>query len=427
MLTRLIKVEPSEARATVWSFLYFFALLSSYYILRPVREEMGIQGGIANLPWLFTATFCVMLAAVPVFGWLSARLPRRTLLPLVYGFFSANLVLFFAAFQLEDLHTRTAQVFFVWLSVFNLFVVSVFWSFMVDLYSAEQGKRLFGLIAAGGTAGAVSGPALTATLVTLTGPVPLLLVSAALLCLAIVCIVRLNVWAATTHRELRASGAARGEPVGGSIWDGVRSALSSPYLLGICFYLLCYTMLSTLLYVETLRLVAEAYDTPAERTQLFAGMDLAVNTLTLAIQLFITARLFERFGVTVTLALLPGFAVIGFAVLALAPILSVLIIVGAVRRAGEFALSKPAREILFTALARADKYKAKNFIDTVVYRGGDAASGWLSNALREQLGLALSSVAAAAVPLAGAWVVVAVWLGHKQKEMARQSSLSDPA
>ena len=159
MLTRLIKIEPSEARAVVWSFLYFFALLSSYYILRPVREEMGIQGGIANLPWLFTATFCVMLAAVPVFGWLSARLPRRTLLPLIYGFFSANLVIFFAAFQFEDLHTHTAQAFFVWLSVFNLFDVSVFWSFMVDLYSAEQGKRLFGLIAAGGTAGAVAGPA----------------------------------------------------------------------------------------------------------------------------------------------------------------------------------------------------------------------------------------------------------------------------
>jgi AAA family ATP:ADP antiporter len=427
MLTRLIKVEPSETRAAVWSFLYFFALLSSYYILRPVREEMGIQGGIANLPWLFTATFCVMLAAVPVFGWLSARLPRRTLLPLVYGFFSANLVIFFAAFQSEDLHTRTAQVFFVWLSVFNLFVVSVFWSFMVDLYSAEQGKRLFGLIAAGGTAGAVSGPALTATLVTMTGPVPLLLVSAALLCVAIVCIVRLNVWAATMHRELRASGAARGAPVGGSIWGGVRSALSSPYLLGICFYLLCYTVLSTLLYVETLRLVAEAYDTPAERTQLFAGMDLAVNTLTLAIQLFITARVFERFGVTVTLALLPGFAVIGFAVLALAPVLSVLIVVGGLRRAGEFALSKPAREILFTALTRADKYKAKNFIDTVVYRGGDAASGWLSNALREQLGLALSSVAAAAVPLAGAWVAVAVWLGHRHKKMAGRRSFPDPA
>lgn len=427
MLTRFIKVEPSEARAVIWSFLYFFALLSSYYILRPVREEMGIQGGIANLPWLFTATFCVMLAAVPVFGWLSARLPRRRLLPLIYGFFSANLVIFFAAFQFEGLHTYTAQAFFVWLSVFNLFVVSVFWSFMVDLYSAEQGKRLFGLIAAGGTAGAVAGPALTAALVTMTGPVPLLLVSAALLCFAIVCIVRLDVWAATMPRGLRATGAARGEPVGGSIWDGVRSALSSPYLLGICFYLLCHTMLSTVLYVETLRLVADAYDKPGERTQLFAAMDLAVNTLTLAIQLFITARVFERFGVTVTLALLPGFAVIGFAVLALAPLLSVLIVFGVLRRAGEFALSKPARELLFTAVSRADKYKAKNFIDTVVYRGGDAASGWLNNALREQLGLALSTVAASAVPIAAAWVAVAVWLGRRQKKTVSQRDFSAAA
>ncbi|MDB5924650.1 MAG: major facilitator superfamily 1 [Betaproteobacteria bacterium] len=424
MLTSLVKVEPSETRAVVWSFLYFFALLSSYYILRPVREEMGIQAGIGNLAWLFTATFCVMLAAVPLFGWLSARLPRRTLLPLIYGFFGANLVIFFVAFQIESLRVQTAQAFFVWLSVFNLFVVSVFWSFMVDLYTEAQGKRLFGFIAAGGTTGAIVGPAITASVVKLTGPVPLLLISAALLGFAIFCISRLNAWAAMEHRRGASAASARGEPVGGSIWAGVRSALGSPYLLGICAYLLCYTVLSTLIYVETLRLIAEAYDSPATRTQLFAGMDLGVNALTLVMQLTLTARMFERFGVTVTLALLPAFALIGFAALAVVPLLAILVIFGVIRRAGEFALSKPAREILFTVLPRAEKYKAKNFIDTVVYRGGDAASGWFSKALREQFGLTLSAVSCAALPIAAAWVAVALWLGRRHKNMAAPSSVS---
>ena len=416
MLHRLVKTERFETPAVAWSFAYFFCLLSAYYILRPVRDEMGIQGGVQNLPWLFTATFLTMLAAVPLFGWLTARHPRRVALPVVYGFFIVNLGVFFIAFQFEALRPHAARLFFVWVSVFNLFVVSVFWSFMVDLFSDEQGKRLFGFIAAGGTTGAIAGPALTTALATTLGPVNLLWISAALLALAVFCIYRLLAWAdARTPGERETLCArTRGDDaaLGGGVWAGFAHLARSPYLLGVCFYLFCYTALSTLLYVEMARLVSQEYTSPRERTQLFAALDLAVNVLTLALQVGVAGRMLTRIGVTATLALLPAFAALGFAVLAAVPTLAVLVAFGIVRRAGEFALSKPAREVLFTVVAREEKYKAKNAIDTVVYRGGDMLSSWLVAALRG-LGFGLAALSLVAVPLALAWLASALWLGHR--------------
>ena len=411
MLFPSLDIRREEAAGVAWSFLYFFALLCAYYILRPVREAMGVQAGVQNLPWLFTATFLVMLLAVPVFGALTARWPRRIVLPAVYLFFIANLVGFWLAFRVDTWMTVAAPVFFVWLSVFNLYAVSVFWSFMVDLYSEPQSRRLFGYIAAGGTAGALTGPTLTATLVSATGPAPLLLFSALLLGVCVLCIARLGRWARlTSHDTARATGA----PLGGGVWDGFRAVLRSRYLLGICGYLFAYTVLSTLLYVETARLVADAYPTVAGRTQLFAMLDLAVNGLTLFVQVFLTARLIRGLGVTATLALLPAFAVIGFALIGFFPVLAVVLVFGVLRRAGEFALSKPAREILFTVVPRDEKYKAKNFIDTVVYRGGDATSSWIGTGLRA-LGGGLTTIAAFAVPLSLAWLALAVWLGRRQE------------
>jgi len=430
MSKRIIDVQPHEIAALLWSFAYFFCLLCGYYILRPVRDEMGIQGGVQNLPWLFTATFLTMLAVVPLFGWLAARYPRRVMLPAVYWFFIANLLLFLAAFQVAALKPYVARVFFVWVSVFNLFVVSVFWSFMVDLFSAEQGKRLFGFIAAGGTCGAIAGPALTAGLAAPLGPINLLCVSALMLAAAVLCIHRLSAWAAGTavqppaaddrqpsaRRTITPETGASDCALGGGIWAGVRDILRSPYLIGICFYLFCYTMLSTLLYLEMARLVADEFTAPGQRTRLFATLDLAVNVLTLLVQVFVTARIFARLGITATLALLPAIAIVGFLMLGAMPLLAVLIVFGVIRRAGEFALSKPAREILFTVVPREAKYKAKNVIDTVVYRGGDAISGWLVTVLRG-LGLGLSALSFAAVPLAVAWFGVALWLGRKQEIM----------
>ena len=406
-------IRRDEWTAVGWSFLYFLSLLCAYYIVRPVRDEMGIQAGVANLPWLFTATFAVMLLAVPVFGWLTARWERRFALPAVYLFFIANLLVFYLVFQHEPWRVPAARAFFVWVSVFNLYAVSVFWSFMVDLYTEGQGRRLFGYIAAGGSAGALLGPTIAATLVTATGAVHLLLVSAGMLAVSLLCIMRLSAWAARKQRT--GSAGEKGEPLGGGVWDGIRAVVSSRYLLGICFYLIAYTVLSTLLYIETARLVSDAYPSSADRTRLFATLDLTVNGLTLVLQLALTGQVLRRLGVTVTLALLPVVAVAGFAILAVFPALAVVLAFGAIRRAGEFALSKPAREILFTVIPREEKYKAKNFIDTVVYRGGDAASGWLAIALRT-LGAGLSAVALVALPISLAWLAVAIWLGRREEE-----------
>jgi AAA family ATP:ADP antiporter len=422
MLARLVKVERHEVAALAWSFAYFFFLLSGYYVLRPVRDEMGVQSGVTTLPYLFTAIFLTMLAAVPVFGWLASRFPRRTLLPAVYIFFILDLLCFWGAFQVEAARPSVARVFFVWVSVFNLFAVSVFWSFMVDLFSEDQGKRLFGFIAAGGTLGAIAGPALAVALAGPAGPINLLLVSALLLGIAVICVWRLgrSAGAAAPGADRHAGDGA----LGGGIWAGIVDVLRSPYLLGICFYLFCYTATSTLLYVEMMRMVPAEYPDSGERTRLFATLDLTVNSLTLALQLFVTAKAFERLGVTATLALLPAVSVAGLLVLGAVPLLMVLIVFGVIRRAGEFALSKPAREILFTAVPRAAKYKAKNVIDTVVYRGGDALSSTIAATLRS-FGFGLSGLSFLAAPLAVAWLAVAVWLGRRQRVLRASTERRD--
>ena len=425
MLARLVKVERHEVAALAWSFAYFFFLLSGYYVLRPVRDEMGVQSGVTTLPYLFTAIFFTMLAAVPVFGWLASRFSRRTLLPAVYIFFIFNLLCFWSAFQVEAARPFVARVFFVWVSVFNLFAVSVFWSFMVDLFSEEQGKRLFGFIAAGGTLGAIAGPSLAVSLALSVGPVHLLLVSALLLGIAVICVWRLNRSAGAAAAAFGTGGGALGGgALGGGIWAGVVDVLRSSYLIGICFYLFCYTMTSTLLYVEMMRMVPAEYPDSGERTRLFATLDLAVNSLTLLVQLFVTAKAFERLGVTATLALLPALSVAGLLVLGAVPLLTVLIVFGVIRRAGEFALSKPAREILFTAVPRAAKYKAKNVIDTVVYRSGDALSSTIAATLRG-FGFGLSGLSFLAAPLAVAWLAVAVWLGRRQRMLAAKGVIRD--
>ncbi|HSD61711.1 MAG TPA: MFS transporter [Burkholderiales bacterium] len=410
-------VRPEERAALAWSFGYFFCLLCGYYILRPLRDEMGIQGGVQALPWVFTATLLAMLAAVPLFGWASARLPRKRLLPAVYGFFLLNLLAFFGAFRAGAEAEWTARAFFVWVSVYNLFVVSVFWSFMVDLFDREQAPRLFGFIAAGGSAGALAGPALTATLVQPLGTINLLLVSAGFLALATLCIFRLLAWSTQ-----RGGGQAPAEaPLGGGIWSGVAEVARSPYLLGIVGYMVLYTVLSTFLYLEQARLVADAGMASEARTTLFASMDLAVNLLALAGQAFATARLIHRLGVALALALVPALTLAGFGVLALVPVLGVVVGFQVLRRAADFAIARPARELLYTVVEREAKYKAKNFIDTVVYRSGDAAGGWAFAALKA-LGLGLAGIAWVAVPLAALWMALSVALGRRQAELSRQEA-----
>jgi AAA family ATP:ADP antiporter len=300
--------------------------------------------------------------------------------------------------------------------VFNLFVVSVFWSFMADIFDNEQARRLFGFIAAGGTSGAICGPLVAAALAQPLGPTNLLPVSALLLGVAVLCIHRLSAWR-SRQADTRATTAAAEQAIGGSIFAGIRLVLRSPYLLGICVLMLLFTTLATFLYFQQAQIVRDSFSDPAERTAVFAGIDLAVNSLTLVFQLLLTGRLVKWLGLGWTLALVPLLLAAGFLALGLAPVLAVLVVVQVLRRAGNYAIMRPAREMLYVVLGREEKYKAKNFIDTVVYRGGDAVSAWAYAGLRA-LGLSLSTIAFIAAPLALVWAAVAYRLGRAQTRLA---------
>jgi AAA family ATP:ADP antiporter len=392
---RVLRAEPRELPAIGLAFAYFFLVLCSYYMLRPLRDTFGVALGKQEVQRLFTLTFFVMLLLVPLFGWLCTRLSRSAVLPIVYGFFALNLAWF--SVQLEP------RVFYVWVSVFNLFVVSVFWSFMADLFSTEQSSRLYGAIAAGGSCGALTGPLLVRAFVSEIGDTGLLLAAAGLLFLAVPCILALGRWARANPRP---GDPPAGQPMGGSILAGARAALGSRFLLAICVYLFCYTVLSTALYLQQLEIVPRVIPDRTGQTRLFAGIDFTVNALTLLLQLLAFARLTRWLGPAWMLALMPLLSLAGFAWLGAAPTLTALVVFGVTRRVGEFAISKPVREALFTAVPREDRYKAKNFIDTVVYRGGDVFSIWAFGALT-------AAAAAAATGVALAWTAVAFWLGSR--------------
>ena len=422
-LQRLVDVESGEQKAMLWAFCYFFVLLCSYYILRPMRDEMGVAGGVENLQWLFTGTFIAMLAMVPLFGWLTSRYPRATFLPMVYGFFIINLLMFYLLFSSDFADVWVARCFFIWVSVFNLFVVSVFWSFMTDIFSNRQARKLFGFIAAGGTAGALVGPALTATLVKPLGPENLMLASAVLLGCAMFCIRQLIRWRIAYDDTDATISTSTGNPLGGSVLAGIRLVFQSPYLLGIALLMLLFTTLATFLYFQQAQIIRDTFSDPSERTAVFASIDLAVNLLTLLIQLFFTGRLVRWLGLPWTLALVPLLLALGFMALAVAPVLAVLAVVQIIRRAGNYAIMRPSREMLYVVLGQEEKYKAKNFIDTTVYRGGDAISAWIYTGLRS-LGLGLSGIAWIAVPLAGLWALLAYRLGREQTRKAQRQSLN---
>jgi len=412
---RWVKVEPEERVPLLWSFVYFFCLLCGYYMLRPVRDEMAIEGGVQHLPWMMTGTFLTLLIATPLFGLLSARLPRVRLMLSVYVFFISHLLLFFAAMTAQWHLEWIARAFFIWLSVFNLFVVSVFWSFMADVFSPAQGVRLFGVIAAGGSLGAIAGP-LATTGITYVWPIPsLMLVSAGWLALCGVCIARLDRWAAAHTTRGKIEG---GVPLGGSMWAGIRAVAASPYLLGICAYLFLLTMSATVLYMEQTALVGREIPTPEARTRLFAGMDLLVNVLTFATQALITNRLVLRFGLGAALLVLPVVTAVGFSVIVVSPVLPVFLTLTLARRVGEYAIAKPAREVLFTVLNREDKYKAKNFIDTAVSRGGDASTGWLVSGVKA-LGVTTGIVAGVLIPLMLLWGWIGWRLGRQESALQR--------
>jgi ATP:ADP antiporter, AAA family len=442
LVTRSVNLREGEGAALGWSFAYYFLLLCSYYILRPIRDEMGIAGGVDNLAWLFTGTLVGMLLIHPVFTTLVKSMPRRRFVPLTYRFFIANLVVFFALFQLvPENSVWIGRVFFIWVSIYNLFVISVFWSFMTDIYRSAQSKRLFGVLAVGGTIGAMTGSGITSALVQALGPVNLLLISALMLeaaarvsgalekaeqGLALAGLQdeaqdRDSTGSEAQNAETRQASVMQEvaqkqqEVIGGGVLDGVRDVLRSPYLLGIALLMLLFTITSTYLYFMQLDVVAGASEDSRVRTQLLANIDLIVNIITLITQLFLTGRLLRWLGVGMSLAFLPLLSLIGFGLVGVAPALVVVLVFQILRRAGNFAIQRPAREVLYTVLPRTEKYKAKNFNDTFVYRVGDQVGAW-SYTLMGSLGLGVSSLALTMVPVSAVWLVLALWLGVRYRQ-----------
>jgi len=414
LLLRVVNVRPGEVRALVLSFAYFFFLLGGYAMLRPVRDQMAIARGLDNLKFLFLYTFIAMLLAAPLYGALVSRAARARIVPLVYRFFILNLLAFWLFIMVTGAPAKAGTVFFVWLSVFNLFVVSVFWSLMNDLFSTEQGKRLFAFIAAGGSLGALVGPIVVVLLAKAIGPVHLLLLAAAFLEISLLCM-RFVVGASDPPTELERS--ARDTPIGGGILGGLKLIISSPYLAGVALFFLFMTGVATFLYYTQAHFIRAATIDPAERTQIFALFDIVAQALTLAIQLFIAGRLFKRFGIGWGLTALPLIVAAGFALMAFGGT-TLIMLAGfqAVRRAAQYALTRPARENLFTPLDAEAKYKAKNFIDTAVYRGGDAGSIWIFSWLRA-VGIDFAAMAGWMVVVAGLWFATAFLLGRRHARL----------
>lgn len=426
LLRRVLDVQPAELPALGLCWAYILALLSSYYILRPIRDAAGIAGGVNNLPWLFTGTLVAMLAVNIPFAWLVRALPRSRFIPITYRFFAANILLFAAAMHWVDpaYSEWVGRVFFIWTSVFNLFVVSVFWAMIVDVFDSEQGKRLFGFIAGGATVGAILGSAVTAGLADLVPAWALLLIAAALLEVAVLCVHRLSCLSRMV--EHRPEGNKEERAIGGDVLAGIRAALGSAYLLNVGLFLLLYALTSTLLYFQQASIVHDSFHSRQAQTAFFASVDLAVNLLTLVTQIFLTGRLTRWLGIGKTLATLPAVSVLGFAALAMMPVLGAVVPYQVARRASNFALARPAREVLFTVVPREDRYKAKAFIDTVVYRLGDQAGIWLAAALK-WLGWSLTAVSLIAVPLSLLWLVNAIWLGRRQERLAAKQAAQERA
>ena len=400
---RWIEAQPGEWAAFAWSFLYFFALLTGYYVMRPVRDAMAAVG---DLRWLFTATFVCMLLLTPVYGGLVARFPRRVFLPVVYGFFILCLVGFYFAFD-SDAPWR-GPVFFVWVAVFNLFAVSVFWSYMADVFDDPQARRLYGGIAAGGTIGGFLGPIVTVRFVEQVGVANLLLVSAAMLGVCLACIMMLAPHARA--REARRREKSGDEAMGGTMLAGLRLIRDTPLLQAFCVLMVFGVGVGTLLYNEQAAIARAGFPDPDARTAFYARIDLAINVLTIVVQLGITRWLLVRYGVAPAM-LIPAFAVLlGFCALSASPLPILVAVVQVATRAGEFALAKPARESIYTRVDREIRYKAKGFIDTAVYRGGDLTFVWVHHALTKVAGVGSAGVFGAGVLVALGLVGGVVWL-----------------
>jgi AAA family ATP:ADP antiporter len=423
LLQRFTNVRREEAAPTLIAGLFFFCVLTALMVLRPAREALGMQRGIEAIRWLFIGTVVVTLLVNPVFGLLVSRFRRMVFVAATYLFFAAGLLGFYALLVLApaSIGVHTGQVFYVWFSVFNLFATMLFWALMADRFTNEQSKRLFGVIAVGGTLGAIFGPWLASVLARPLGTPALLPIAAAFLLLALGLawwLTRLHTDNAAAAAAVASADAAERPPIGGNAWEGMQAVARSPYLLGICAYVLIVAVMTTLLYFTRLQMVAALGTSLDARTATFARIDMITQTATLVLQALVTGHLMKRLGVAVTLALLPITTLLGFIGLALVGSLAALIAFEAAYRAVQRGVMRPARETLFTTVSRADRYKAKAFIDTFVYRAGDVV-GAQTEGLLGRLGMGLAALAAFAVPLAVVWAALGLWLGHAQRAQLR--------
>ncbi|HEY4273032.1 MAG TPA: MFS transporter [Candidatus Udaeobacter sp.] len=410
---RIVDVKPNELHALLLAFVFNFVVLGGYYVIRPIRDEIGADRGVENLPWMYTGTLIGMLIANALYATIVTRMSRRRFIPIAYRFAIANLFLFFLLMRwMPAAQERSvlAPIFFIWVSVFNLFATTMFWSFMADVFTPEQGKRLFGFIAVGGSLGGIAGGFVTSSLAGKLSTGLFLLVTAVMLEIAAQCVQRFPA-------EFRTHEEQSEQPIGGKLWEGATHIARSPYLLGLAVFLMIYTLTNTWAYFQQADLTQHQLQDRAARTSFLANIDISVNTITVLIQIFLTGRLMKWFGVGITLVLMPLLSAVGFAAIGVAPVLTVLATFQILRRAAGFALLRPAREVLFTVLRRGDKYKAKSLIDTFGYRVGDQIGAW-SYPLMRWFGLGLVGISWVAVPLGAIWCVLSIWLGRRQRQLA---------
>jgi AAA family ATP:ADP antiporter len=388
---------------------------------------MAVGSGPNTIPYLFIGTFITMLFATSVFGWVASRYPRRVFLPWVYLFFISNILIFWFVFTqaIDDNqeYIWLGRIFFVWVSVFNLFVVSVFWSFMADIYTREQGRRLFGLITSGGSIGALIGGVITSALVTTIGFQNLLPISAAVLLVAVFCIGRLKDWVHQEHEGDIEKTVETDKPLGGNPFAGLTHLFSSRYFLGIALMSLVASLLGTALYMFRAELIGAAIQSPDERTQFFSNMNVAANALALVAQMFLVKQVVTRFGIGRSLFLFPLASIIGFVILALEPTLMAVAVLDVVRRGLGFGFAKPSTDMLYSVVTPEEKYKTKNAIDTAIYRGGDVVGTWTIKFL-SIWGLGLAGISFVMVPFAALSAVVALWLGRDYKRRAKALKMS---
>lgn len=399
----------AEVRAVVGGFMLFFLLFASYFMLRPVRETFGIAGGVDNLPWLYVGTFLGALTVVPIYGWLTARVPRARLVPVTYLFCVVVMFAFSAQLAANPDSVWTGRAFYVWVSTFNMFVISIAWSLMGDVFSPDQARRLFGRIAAGASLGGLTGPVLSALLVERVGHAGLLAISTVLLLATLGCVQYLLRWQRRYANDVYAGSADRS--LEGGIWAGLTTILRSRHLLAICAFVVLLTMVSTFLYFEQARLVKATFPDKIEQTRVFAAIDAAVQATTIFIQLFVTGVIARRLGLAALLSIVPLLCIVGFGALAVVATFPVLAAAMFVRRVGEYALIRPGREMLFTTLGAETRYKTKNAVDTVIYRGGDMISAWLNTAV-VAVGSSLAAALAGGI-IAAVWAATGLAIGRK--------------